>query len=189
MGNRLAQVAEERLRGLRKRQFLVEVHMVAEELLLVDRLPRSAAPHLRRSVGGDCNQGSAAFLGLDERREEVRSSGSARADEKDRLRSRFAIPRAKNAADRSSRTGIDSSSGWRASAKASGAERDPGETTARRSPKRTSVSTRTPAQSEFALRESSMVTESKCLLHGLKLHLGFGQLILGGEPATMPAPA
>ena len=70
--------------------------------------------------------------------------------------SRLASPSAKKAALLSSSTGIDSMSGWRASAKTSGAERDPGETTARRSPRRASVSTRTPLQSEFTFRESGV---------------------------------
>ena len=57
-----------------------------------------------------------------------------------------AAPRAKNAAERSSTITVTSISGWRQSATASGVERDPGETTARRSPPRASSSTKAEAR-------------------------------------------
>ena len=66
-----------------------------------------------------------------------------------------ASPSAKNAAERSSSTEIDSICGWRASAKVSGAEREPGQTTAWRNPSRSSVATTTLHQRLFVLRKSS----------------------------------
>ena len=66
-----------------------------------------------------------------------------------------ASPRAKNAAERSSSTGMASIGGCPANAKVSGVEREPGETTACRNPSRASVSTMTLHQRLFVLRKSS----------------------------------
>ena len=68
--------------------------------------------------------------------------------------SRFAIPSAKNAADRSSSTGIAAISGCRTKANVSGVDRDPGEITACRTPSRLNVSASTLHQSEFTLLKS-----------------------------------
>src|SRR5687768_4494184 len=76
----------------------------------------------------------------------------------------FARPSAKKPADRSSNTGIASMPAWAASAITSGVDREPGETTAWRTPQRARVSTSTLAQRQFRLRAS------------------------GGETFDMPAP-
>ena len=62
-----------------------------------------------------------------------------------------AAPRAKKAAERSSTITVTSISGWRQSASASGVEREPGETTAWRSPQRASSSTKAEASAVLAL--------------------------------------
>src|SRR5690625_6630813 len=72
-------------------------------------------------------------------------------------RVRFAIPSAKNEAERSSRIGIARICRWRASAIASGAERDPGATTPVLTPSRTSVSAKKHPHKLFVLEKSRVV--------------------------------
>ena len=67
----------------------------------------------------------------------------------------LARPSAKNAAERSSSTGMDSMRGCRAKAIVSGADREPGEITAWRNPSCASVSTSTLPHRLFVLRKSS----------------------------------
>ena len=74
-----------------------------------------------------------------------------------------AAPSAKKAAERSSTITVTSISGWRQSATASGVEREPGETTACRSPPRASSSTKAEARAVLAL-VGSIREETSCRL-------------------------
>ncbi len=67
----------------------------------------------------------------------------------------WAAPSAKKPAERSSTMTVTSIAGWRHSASARGVERDPGETTARRTPQRASSSTIAEASAVFRLVAST----------------------------------
>src|SRR5690606_31771732 len=76
---------------------------------------------------------------------------------------RLASPSAKKPADRSSNTGTASTPGCRANAMVSGVQRDPGDTTARTTPHRTSVSTSTLHHNELVFRKSKgVITAPPC---------------------------
>ena len=75
----------------------------------------------------------------------------------------WAAPSAKKPAERSSRITVTSICGSRQSATASGVEREPGETTARRTPQRASSSTKAEARAVLALVES---ISARRFMHG-----------------------
>ena len=114
-----------------------------EEADLVDRLGRAPVAQLGRPVGRQEDQRHAPERRLDDGRQEV-GRGGARGRQRRRpgRRAAFASPRAKKPALRSSRSTRTRMPGCARRASASGVEREPGQTTASRSPPATSSSTK-----------------------------------------------
>ncbi len=81
MPQRLAQIAQRLRARLRHRELMIKRHKTAEELLLVDGLPRGTVAHFRRTVGGDDEQRRAALLRLDHRRQVVGPGRAAGAEQ------------------------------------------------------------------------------------------------------------
>ena len=138
---RRAVVEQARVVGRRDAQLAEPAHRAAVELELVDRLPRAAAAQLRRAVGGQHDQRHPCLVGLGDGGVDVRAGRARGRERRPRARrSAWAIPSAKKPAQRSSTWLQTRIPGSFQSASASGAEREPGDTHACRTPARASSS-------------------------------------------------
>ena len=79
--HRLSQVTQPRLARLRHREFMKKINVPAEQLLLIDRLPRRTRPHLGRTIRRDHEQRHPTLLRLNHGRKVIRPRRATRTHE------------------------------------------------------------------------------------------------------------
>ena len=85
MGDRLAQVAQSRLRGLRHGDFVEKDRVFTEQARLVDGLPRGAVAQFGGTIGREHDERHPRLARLDHRREVMRRCRAAGAEQRHRF--------------------------------------------------------------------------------------------------------